>query len=66
MTTRPISLIPTAKRLGVDAAWLREEAEAGRIPHVQAGRHLLFNIDAVQRVLAERAGREGLREGATQ
>jgi hypothetical protein len=40
--------------------WLRDEAEAGRIPHLKAGKALLFDPEAVERVLVERAGREGV------
>lgn len=46
---------PTARRLRVTARWLRSEAEAGRIPHVKAERVLLFDPEAVERVLLERA-----------
>lgn len=50
-----------ARRLRVTARWLREEAEAGRVPHVRAGDQFLFNPEAVEQLLAERATREGLR-----
>jgi hypothetical protein len=59
---RPITVVPCAKRVGVDPGWLQHEAEQGRIPHVRAGDRFLFDPTAVQRVLAERAGREGLVE----
>ena len=48
----------TARLLHVPVAWLRAEAEAGRVPHLQAGRALLFDPDVVERVLLERARRE--------
>jgi excisionase family DNA binding protein len=49
----------TADRLGVPVAWLRREAQAGRIPHLKAGRRILFNPELVERVLLERtAGKE--------
>jgi hypothetical protein len=35
--------------------WLRSEADAGRLPCLRVGRKLLFNLHAVERVLAERA-----------
>jgi hypothetical protein len=35
--------------------WLKAEAEAGRIPHVKADTVLLFDPEAVERVLLERA-----------
>jgi hypothetical protein len=46
---------PMARRLRVPVRWLRSEAEAGRIPHVQAERVLLFDPATVERVLVERA-----------
>lgn len=46
---------PMARRLRVTAKWLREEAEAGRIPHLKAGPRLLFDPETVERVLLERA-----------
>jgi hypothetical protein len=62
----PESFLPlrrAAVRLGVPAAWLRAEADAGRVPHLRVGRRLLVNPQAVERVLLERAqqaGREGV------
>lgn len=47
-----------AVRLGVPASWLKSEAEAGRVPHIKAGRRVLFHRDTVERALAERATRE--------
>jgi len=44
-----------ARRLRVPVKWLRTEAEAGRLPHVRADRAFLFDPDAVERVLIERA-----------
>ena len=46
---------PMARRLRVPVRWLRSEAEAGRIPHIKAERVLLFDPEAVERVLLERA-----------
>jgi hypothetical protein len=47
-----------ARRLRVTVAWLRAEADAGRVPCLRAGTRYLFAPDAVERVLAERAARE--------
>lgn len=49
--------LPTlARRLGVSQKWLRDECQAGRLPHLPAdGRRLLFNQSAVEAKLAERA-----------
>ncbi len=50
-----ISLQRLAQRLGLPAAWLKSEAEAGRIPSLRAGRRLVFNSEAVEQTLIERA-----------
>jgi hypothetical protein len=44
-----------AALLRIPAPWLRGEALAGRIPCLRIGRRLLFNPEAVERALAERA-----------
>lgn len=44
-----------ARRFGLSSIWLREEAEAGRIPCLRAGRTLLFDADAVEAALLARA-----------
>lgn len=51
-----------ARRLRVPVGWLREEAEAGRIPAIKAGRVFLFDPETTERVLVERARQQ--REGA--
>jgi excisionase family DNA binding protein len=48
-----------ARLLRVPASWLREEAEAGRLPHVRAGRAFLFHYPTVKQLLTARASREG-------
>ena len=48
-----------AVRLGVPAAWLRAEADAGRVPHLRVGRRLMVNPQAVERVLLDRARQAG-------
>lgn len=48
----------TARLLGVTVQWLRDEAEAGRVPCLRAGSRLLFDPEAVEAVLAERARTE--------
>ena len=47
-----------ARRLGVTAKWLKEQADAGQIPCLRAGRRYLFNVDAVTQRLAELAATE--------
>lgn len=57
MATEPKyqSSIAVAQRLGIPDAWLRREAVKGKMPHIRAGRRMLFSIDQVERTLAERA-----------
>ena len=52
MSNEPPDLVGVAalaRRLKIPAAWLKAETAAGRIPHLKAGRRLLFNLDAVKR-----------------
>ena len=49
------TLSAMARHLKVTQAWLRGEAEAGRVPALDANGRLLFNPPAVVRVLADRA-----------
>jgi hypothetical protein len=58
-----LPLGPMARRLRLPAKWLRQEAEAGRIPHLKACKVLLFDPEVVERVLLERAQREGVTHG---
>jgi len=44
-----------ARRFALPAKWLKVEASQGRIPVLRIGRRLLFNPDAVEEALAERA-----------
>ena len=54
-----IRLGALARRLGLSRQWLRDEAEAGRIPHLRVGHVLLFELSTVEQILAERAKTEG-------
>lgn len=49
----PLGLM--ARTLGVSPRWLRAEADAGRLPAVKAEGSYLFDPQAVERVLLERA-----------
>lgn len=51
------SLSRMARRLGVTRQWLRDQAEAGKIPCLDAGNRYLFNPEAVQEALAEKGAR---------
>jgi len=57
---RPTTFVPirsAARALGVPLAWLRNEAENGRIPAVRAGRRWLVPLERIQQLLHERAER---------
>ena len=62
-TSELVPLPACADYFGLPATWLRTEADAGRIPMLRAGRRRLFNLDAVRRVLADRAARGGAADG---
>ena len=57
-----LNTVQMARHLRVPVHWLREEAEAGRIPHLKAGRVFLFEPAAVESALIKRA-RGANREG---
>ncbi|MHC4427805.1 MAG: hypothetical protein ACYS0D_04280 [Planctomycetota bacterium] len=44
-----------ARWLKVPAKWLEQEAREGRVPHLKTGDTFVFNVEAVERVLVERA-----------
>ncbi len=50
-----VTVLGLAGHLKLPASWLKAQAQAGRIPSLRVGRRLLFNPDAVERVLLERA-----------
>lgn len=60
-----IPLRRAASRLGVPIAWLKQEAEAGRLPHLKIGRRFVFNLAAVEVTLLERASGNAEREVVT-
>ncbi len=58
METNHAPLLPLsrmARKLRVTVAWLRSEADAGRVPCLKAGNRYLFAPEAVERMLVERA-----------
>ncbi len=63
MDTQLVPLTALARRLHVTSRWLRAEAEAGRIPSVRADKRFLFDQQAVESVLLERARRKPEGEG---
>jgi hypothetical protein len=60
--TKFISLPELAERLGLSENWLKQSADAGDIPMLKAGARRMFNLEAVERVLAERAGQRASKE----
>lgn len=51
-----LPLEPAALKLGVPRAWLKREADAGRVPILSVGRRRLFNPCAVAKALLDRNG----------
>ena len=43
------------RRFGITHVWLKQEAEAGRLPCMHTGKRLLFNAQAVEDALLRRA-----------
>ena len=60
----PLYLGAMARRLRVPAKWLRAEAEAWRLPHLRAGSVLLFDPEAVERIVYERLRQVDSKGGA--
>jgi hypothetical protein len=44
-----------ARALGVSVRWLRAEADAGRLPHLDADKTILFDLHLVESIIADRA-----------
>ena len=53
--TKLLPLNRLAALLRLPAAWLKAEADAGRLPVLVVGKRRLFNPVAVEEALAERA-----------
>jgi hypothetical protein len=61
-----VPLSTAARWLQVPSKWLREEAEAGRVPCLRAGKVLLCDLAVVEAILLKRAGQgEGQADTAT-
>jgi len=50
-----LSLPALARALNLPEAWIKAEADAGRLPHLKIGKRYRFNSTAVVRTLADRA-----------
>jgi excisionase family DNA binding protein len=53
-----LNLPRAARRLGVTAKWLRDQADGGKVPCLRAGRRYLFDLDALEKALAREAARK--------
>lgn len=53
--TKYTSINNAAYNLGLPQAYLKELAEAGRIPHIRTRKSILVNLEAVEAALAEMA-----------
>jgi hypothetical protein len=68
MDEREPKLLPlsaTARVLHVPPKWLREQAEKGLIPSLDAAGSLLFHLPTVERMLEERASGKSAKEVAS-
>ena len=54
MNTKYLRLEEVARATRLPAAWLKREADAGRLPCIRAGRRRMFDLVAVLNALAER------------
>jgi len=52
-----VTLAQASRALGLPADWLREEADAGRIPCLRAGERYLFDLDLLREIVMERTRR---------
>jgi len=59
MDTQLLTLHRLAERTGLPTAWLKREADSGRLPCIRAGRRRMFDLDAVLKALAERQQKGG-------
>lgn len=53
-----LNLNQLSERTGLPAAWLKREADAGRLPFIRVGRSRMFEVGAVLRALADRKDHE--------
>lgn len=58
-----LPLMAAAQRFGVPAKWLKNEAEAERIPHLRAGNRILFDLQTLAACLKQRATKNGAEAG---
>jgi hypothetical protein len=54
MDTKYLRVDELARVTRLPAAWLKREADGGRLPCIRAGRRRMFDLAAVLKALAER------------
>jgi hypothetical protein len=52
-----VTLARASRSLGLPTAWLRKEADAGRVPCLIAGDRYLFDLEIVREIVMERTRR---------
>jgi len=57
MDTKYLRVEELAKATRLPAAWLKREADGGRLPCIRAGRLRMFDLASVLKALAERQER---------
>ena len=48
-----------ARILGIDPRWLKDEITAGRLPGLMTGSKQVVNLEALEAMVAKRAGKVG-------
>lgn len=61
MDTKLLTLHRLAEQTGLPTAWLKREADAGRLPCIRAGRLRMFDLDAVLKALADQQQKGGVK-----
>jgi len=65
-SNRPTTLSQASRALGVPVPWLREEAEAGRLPCLRVGENrFVFDLEQLRGIIFERI-RTGDAEGGSE
>jgi hypothetical protein len=59
MDAKLLTLNQLSERIGVPAAWLRRESDAGRLPCIRAGCRRMFDLATVHSALVERGRSNG-------
>jgi excisionase family DNA binding protein len=52
-SVRLLDAAAVAEQLGVPESWVRREARANRLPHVQLGRYVRFELPVVEAFVVE-------------